>query len=52
MNAVAESQQRAETEPNRRDVTNILVWMLLAIYAFARILRKSTSPCGNTGKTP
>ena len=39
MNAVAEKQQHAETELNRRDVTDTLVWTLLAIYAFPRILQ-------------
>ena len=39
MNAVAETQQHTETELNRRDISDILVWMLLAIYAFARVLQ-------------
>jgi len=39
MNAVAEARQHAEAELNRRDVGDIFVWALLAVYAFARILQ-------------
>jgi Carotenoid biosynthesis protein len=38
-NTVAEARQHAETELNRRDVGNIFVWVLLAVYAFARVLQ-------------
>ena len=39
MNAVAEARQHAEAELNRRDVGDIFVWVLLAVYAFARVLQ-------------
>ena len=39
MNAVAEARQHVEAELNRRDVGDIFVWVLLAVYAFARVLQ-------------
>jgi uncharacterized membrane protein len=39
MNAIAETHQHAEIDLHRRDVTDILFWTLLAIYAFARVLQ-------------
>jgi putative membrane protein len=39
MNPVAEAQQHAEDEPNCRDVGDIFVWVLLGVYAFARVLQ-------------
>src|SRR5215469_5751929 len=39
MNAIAETQQHAETELHRRDMTEFPFWTLLAIYALARVLQ-------------